>query len=49
MNIYESETYLDDLKEAIEASVGIDRLKNTRILVTGASGTIGSFIVDMLL
>lgn len=49
MTLYESETYIKDLKESIKSSVGIDGLKNTRILVTGASGTIGSFIVDMLL
>lgn len=49
MNLYESKTYLNDLREAIDASVGIDNLKNTRVLVTGATGTIGSFIVDMLL
>lgn len=49
MNLYESKTYINDLKEAIDASVGIENLKNRRILVTGATGTIGSFIVDMFL
>ncbi|MCP1109488.1 UDP-glucuronate decarboxylase [Lachnospiraceae bacterium PM6-15] len=49
MNLYKSKTYLDDLRVALAASVGIAEMKNKTILVTGATGTIGSFIVDMLL
>lgn len=49
MNLYESKTYINDLRVAIRASVGIENLKNKRVLITGATGTIGSFIVDMLL
>jgi len=49
MNYYCSKTYISDLKSALKAVVGINKLKNTSILITGATGLIGSFIVDMLL
>jgi len=49
MNIYNSTTYLSDLRTAISHSVEINRLYNSSILITGASGLIGSFLVDMLL
>jgi nucleoside-diphosphate-sugar epimerase len=40
---------LQDLKTAAESTVNIERLRDKTILITGASGTIGSFIVDTLL
>lgn len=49
INLYESKIYSEDLKAAVNASVEIENLKNKSILITGATGTIGSFIVDMLL
>lgn len=49
MNLYNSSTYLEDLILAAEDSVGIKQLKNKRILITGAAGMIGSFLVDLLL
>jgi nucleoside-diphosphate-sugar epimerase len=49
MNIYNSKTYISDLQTALEASNGIQELEGKSILVTGATGTIGSFIVDMLM
>ncbi len=48
MSLYQSKTYLQDLSTAIAASVGIEALDGSRILITGATGTIGSFLVDML-
>lgn len=48
MNIYDSKTYIDDLKTAILHSIGIKELRKKSILITGATGTIGSFIADML-
>lgn len=49
MNLYQSNTYIDDLRCAIAHSVNIQRVFNSSILITGASGLIGSFLVDMLL
>ena len=49
MNLYTSDTYIKDLNTAIKESVGIEKIKDKTILITGATGTIGSFLVDMLL
>lgn len=49
MNFYKSETYQKDLKTALGDVPCLEQLKNRTILVTGASGLIGSYIVDMLL
>ena len=49
MKLQDSKTYIADLDTAIEHSVNIDLLQEKKILITGATGTIGSFIVDMLL
>lgn len=49
ISLYDSKTYISDLQEAARNTIGMEKLKNTRILITGATGTIGSFLVDMLL
>ncbi len=49
MNYYKSETYRNDLETALCDVPCMERLKNRSILVTGASGLIGSYLVDMLL
>ena len=48
MNLYNSETYKKDIETAISAVVGIEKLCGASILITGASGLIGSFLADML-
>ncbi len=48
MFLYGSNTYLTDIKTAITATLNLDKLKNSSVLITGASGLIGSFLVDML-
>lgn len=49
MNVYDSITYMDDLHIAAENSLGIEALSGKKILITGATGTIGSFLADTLL
>lgn len=49
MNLYKSSEYKKTLDTAADSSVGIDELHGRSVLITGATGTIGSFLVDMLL
>ncbi len=49
MSLYDSSTYMQDLETAASHSVGIEHLSGKKILITGATGTIGSFLVDLLL
>lgn len=47
--LYESPTYRKDLLTAIGATKGIEKLRGSSVMITGATGLIGSFVVDMLL
>lgn len=49
MSIYDSQIYFQDLDIAINSIVRREELKGKSVLITGATGTIGSFIVDMLM
>ncbi len=49
MNLYQSGTYLGDIQTAIDSTKDIEKLKGSSVLITGASGLIGSFVVDVLL
>lgn len=47
--LYNSQLYKEDLKKTLEQVEDWRKLKNTAILVAGASGLIGSYTVDFLL
>ena len=49
MSLLDSKTYLEDLHTAVGAAKGLDRLSGATVLITGATGLIGSFVADMLL
>lgn len=49
MDIHDSKLYLSDLDTAISATIELNRLNGRSVLITGATGTIGSFVVDMLI
>ncbi len=49
MNFYASKTYLSDIDNAISSIKGIEKLCGSSVLVTGSSGLIGSFTVDILM
>ena len=44
-----TELYENDLKDCIESVNNINELKGKKILLTGATGMIGSAIVDLIL
>lgn len=43
------ELYTNDLRESISSVPGIDKLQNSDFLITGATGLIGRFLVDLLM
>ena len=49
MSVLRSRTYIEDLKYAVENTNIFDEFRNQSILITGATGLIGSGIVDVLL
>ncbi len=49
MNLYQSKIYISDLETALKESISKEQLIGKKILITGATGTIGSFLVDMLI
>lgn len=50
MNLYENKLYLEDIeKVSKDKSLNFDFLKNKKILITGASGLICSFLIDVLM
>ena len=49
MNIFENELYLADIRAVAKTDLPWNRLKNKSILLSGATGLIGSFLVDVLL
>ena len=48
MSILESKIYQEDLKRSIYSINGIEKLKGSKILITGASGLVCSAIIDLL-
>ena len=49
MSFYKSESYIKDLEIAVKATVGIEKLFGSSVLIAGGSGLIGSYMADMLL
>lgn len=45
----QNEVYKDDLRNALKGTVNVKKLYKKRILITGATGLIGSFAADVLL
>lgn len=49
MNLHQSKLYFEDIDRALDHVVDMEALRNKSILVTGATGTIGSFVADALI
>ena len=48
MILQEQPLYLQDLKTVLSLTLKFEKLQNSRILITGATGLIGTVLVDML-
>lgn len=49
MNLLENNLYVEDVKKVAELTLPWDRLMNKSVLISGATGMIGSFLVDVLM
>ena len=46
---FNSDLYRQDVKNVAEAALPWEKLKNNSILIIGASGMIGTFLIDVLM
>lgn len=49
MKLLDHELYISDVKAVAEASLPWDKLVNSSLLISGASGMIGSFLIDVIM
>ena len=49
MNLYKSELYLDDIDYVKNLNLPWEKLQGKKVLLSGATGLIGSFLVDVLM
>ena len=49
MNFYNCSEYLDDIQSVANLNIPWDKLENKSIMISGATGLIGSFLIDVLL
>lgn len=48
-NLYNNELYLDDIQSVAHLALPWEKLKDKSILLSGATGLLGSFLIDVLL
>lgn len=49
MNLLDNPFYVEDIKYVAGLELPWDQLKNTKVLISGATGLIGTFLVDVLM
>ena len=49
MNLYENGMYLEDINKVANAEIPWEKLNNKSVLLSGATGLLGSFLVDVLM
>ena len=49
MNLYSNENYVEDVVAVASAKLPWDKLRNKSLMLSGATGLIGSFLVDVIL
>ena len=48
MNLYNNELYLDDVRYVAELELPWEKLRDKTLMLSGATGMIGSFLVDVV-
>lgn len=48
-SLYDSQTFMTDLQNAVDAVQGLEKLRDSHVMITGAAGLIGSYVTDILL
>lgn len=49
MNLYDNELYIEDIKYTAGLDIPWERLKDKRLMLSGATGLIGSYLVDAIM
>ena len=49
MNLYENDLYMDDVRLVGGLELPWEKLRDKSFMLTGATGLIGSFLVDVIL
>ena len=49
MRVYENKLYQEDVSYAAKLNLPWERLQNSMIILSGATGLIGSFFVDVIM
>ena len=49
MGLYKNQLYLEDVKRTADLSLPWDSLKDQAVLISGATGLVGSFLIDVLM
>ena len=49
MNLYENELYMEDVRYVAEAGLPWEKMQDSSILLSGATGLLGSFLIDTIM
>lgn len=49
MNIFNNHIFKDDIEKVVSLNISWDKLRNRSVLISGATGLIGAFLVDVIM
>ncbi len=49
MTLYDNELYMEDVNDIVKLDLPWEKLKNKKLMLSGATGLLGSFLVDVIL
>lgn len=49
MNLYSNKLYIEDINNVVSLELPWDKLRNRNMMISGATGLIGSFLIDVIL